>query len=565
MKKTLPLIAAMALAFSAMETKAQLADGSTAPNFTFTDMNGVSQDLYTYLNSGKSVVIDISATWCGPCWSYHNSKALENFYTQKGPSGTNEAMVIFVEGDNATTNADMNGTGGNTQGNWVAGTPYPMCNPTNAQGLSTFNTGYAIGYFPTMYLICTDKKTKKVDQYSTAQLISALATCPPPTPTQAIDAGIPSIISPNGQACGSSFAPVVTLRNFGINALTSCTINFKVDNNTNQTFSWTGNLASTASINVTLPNVTTTAGTHSFTCSTSNPNAGTDGNTSNDQKISTFTATTSTMSTPLVEGIENATFPPAGWMVTNPDGGVTWARTTAAKKTGTASMWVNGFAYTSNGEVDEFTSTPVNLSMVSTPTLSFQVAYQLQTNPSSSPNWSDTLQVRISTDCGVTWATLYNKCSTALTTTTPTYSSSSFVPTASQWRLETVSLGSYASATSALIKFRHSNDYENNMYIDDINITGGANSTDNIDLSSYVSVFPNPSSGDVFVNISANNLGDVNVKLTNILGETISESKANASTDRNVKLDLTNQPNGVYLVEVSTAQGRMVQKVLLNK
>ena len=48
MKKTLSLIAAMALAFSVSETKAQLADGSTASNFTFTDMNGNSQDLYTY-------------------------------------------------------------------------------------------------------------------------------------------------------------------------------------------------------------------------------------------------------------------------------------------------------------------------------------------------------------------------------------------------------------------------------------------------------------------------------------------------------------------------------------
>ena len=155
MKKSLHIIAAIALAFSAMESKAQLADGSTAPNFTFTDMNGNSQDLYTYLNAGKVVVIDVSATWCGPCWNYHNTGALENFYNQYGPPGTNVAMVIWIDGDGATTNADMNGTGGNTQGNWVSGTPYPMCNPPSGAALTAFNgaSGFDINYFPTCYLV----------------------------------------------------------------------------------------------------------------------------------------------------------------------------------------------------------------------------------------------------------------------------------------------------------------------------------------------------------------------------------------------------------------------------
>jgi hypothetical protein len=153
-----------------------LPNGTTAPNFTFTDMNGVKQDLYTYLNAGMAVVIDVSATWCGPCWNYHKSGNLENFYKQEGPSGTNRVQVIFIEGDPNTNDACMtnsSGCKGGTNGNWVSGTPYPMCNPSSAQ-TNAFNSTYKIAGYPTMYLICPNKKTKNVGQYTTAQLTSAL-------------------------------------------------------------------------------------------------------------------------------------------------------------------------------------------------------------------------------------------------------------------------------------------------------------------------------------------------------------------------------------------------------
>ena len=45
----------------------QLPSGTIAPAFTVTDLDGNTHDLYSYLNNGVSVVIDVSATWCGPC------------------------------------------------------------------------------------------------------------------------------------------------------------------------------------------------------------------------------------------------------------------------------------------------------------------------------------------------------------------------------------------------------------------------------------------------------------------------------------------------------------------
>lgn len=61
-----------------------------------------------------------------------------------------------------------------------------------------------------------------------------------------------------------------------------------MDNQSVQTQSWTGSLLSNQSASVSLPTFTTTAGTHTFTCYTSNPNGVADSNTSNDKSVSVF-------------------------------------------------------------------------------------------------------------------------------------------------------------------------------------------------------------------------------------------------------------------------------------
>ena len=141
MKKIL-LSALVCSALFASNSHAQLADGSVAPDFTVTDINGTQHNLYSYLDQGYSVVMDVSATWCGPCWSYHQSGALEDLYVNHGPAGfpgvsantTDDVMVLWFEGDGSTTQADLEGTGGNTQGNWLAGTAFPIIDDASQNG-----------------------------------------------------------------------------------------------------------------------------------------------------------------------------------------------------------------------------------------------------------------------------------------------------------------------------------------------------------------------------------------------------------------------------------------------
>ena len=119
------LILSLAFATSGLFAVAQF---GTAPDFNVTDMDGNTHQLYAdILDQGLIAVVDVSATWCGPCWTLYTSDALEQLHEAYGPDGTNQLRVIFYEGDANTTDADVMGTGASTLGDWT-GHSYPMVN-----------------------------------------------------------------------------------------------------------------------------------------------------------------------------------------------------------------------------------------------------------------------------------------------------------------------------------------------------------------------------------------------------------------------------------------------------
>jgi hypothetical protein len=400
--------------------------------------------------------------------------------------------------------------------------------------------------------------------YTNRKTLSAFsATLCAPISTANDDAGISAITTPSGTLCSGTITPVVVLKNFGGNALTSVTINYSVDGTPQTPYSWTGNLATNTTANVNLPSISVTAGAHTFDANTTMPNATTDQVPGNDAASqSSFNVISSGGAMPFSEGFEG-TYLPTGWAANNPDGSTTWAKTTVAAKTGSASAFMDYYNYNGAGEKDDIITPAVDLTSGSNPEMTFEVAYQLYTDPNDATPYSDTLEVLISTDCGATWTSIYRKESVALTTTTPTFSTTSFVPTSSQWRMETINLSAYSTSASAKFMIRGICDYENQMYIDDINIKSAVvTGIDNLSNNSNVNIFPNPAT-DV-INVLITSIEDVTeIVVLNIIGEVIYNNKN--VTSRINKVDMSQQANGVYFVKVKSGDKIITEKVILAK
>lgn len=542
MKKVLSLFAGVCFSAALF---AQLAPGSTAPNWTFTDLNGNSWSLYTETAAGRTVFIDVSATWCGPCWNYHNTHALRDIYDEYGPTGTilpGEIMVFFIEGDQSTTVADLNGTGGNTQGNWVTGTTYPIIDPGTAT--NQFNSDYAIGYFPTVYKVCPDNKIYEVGQAGPQALLNSINSC------TFVNDAYPSA-GPSSLQCATTFAPTVTLKNNGTAVMTSTTLTYSYDGGTPATYNWTGNLAAGATTVVTLPSASFTAGSHTMDVSTPNTD---DNNTNNAQQYTFVINTASATAAPVANNFSSASFPYSNWLVNDYDNAYPWTRVT----TNGGSLKKDCYTDGNQGAIDEFIIEPVDMSSLSAGSLQFNVAHRQY-----SAQYTDGLEVLVSSDCGTTWTSVWNKSGSTLSTVAG-YSTSAFTPTATQWRAECVNLSAYAGQNKVFIMFRVTNDYGNNIYVDDINVSSASCSVGIAEVGSdnNMTLFPNPANSSVNMSFNLSERSEVTVNVYNTLGEIVySENKGSLVGSNLVTINTENFSNGMYMVELVAGNTKTVTRM----
>lgn len=178
---------------------------------------------------------------------------------------------------------------------------------------------------------------------------------------------------------------------------------------------------------------------------------------------------------PFVEDFENGL---SGWEVLNPDNGMTWTAATVGGTTpGSTAMTVGHYSYSATGAIDELVSPALDFSNDTAVSMTFEYASAYY-----STGYSDSLKVYASADCGATWDELAAWSSADASFSTAGQLTSSFVPNDStKWchgasgiSCPSIDLDAYSGMSGVQVKFVAINGYGNNIFIDNINITGQA-------------------------------------------------------------------------------------------
>ncbi|WP_051313467.1 M43 family zinc metalloprotease [Sporocytophaga myxococcoides] len=389
-----------------------------------------------------------------------------------------------------------------------------------------------------------------------ASLLTSKGLTPPIV--AALNASIENISGVTGNFCTNAVYPSLTIRNEGTtNTITSISYTYKVDNGTAQTFSWTGSLATGAATTINLPAVSgLSKGNHTYEVNITKVNGQSDGNPEDNLLTKSFIIL-QVQDLPFSESFENSGLLPDGWTINNPDKSSTWETTNEASSNGSYSIRVNNFDYTGgNGQIDDLFS-PL-IAVGANAMLKFDYAYKLYTEVTEDPNFSDTLTVLASSDCGVTYDILDKKSGRDLTTGDPYFTTDAFVPTENEWATQPISLSNYEGKTIQII-FRNSSDNENMLYLDNVRFEGtplGIN--DPTTGADQIKLYPNPTQGSFVIN-AANNIEFIGIY--DLLGGEIQSINPDGA---NQIIDLSAEPAGIYIVKISTGGRTKVTKVILD-
>ena len=263
---------------------------------------------------------------------------------------------------------------------------------------------------------------------------------------------------------------------------------------------------------------------------------------------------------PFTEGMENTTSFNNDWTI-NTISGNSWQNVTTAAYTGSRSIKINNLANSIN-DVSEAISSSLDLTTMTSPVMTFKLAYAKKV-----AGGNDQLIIYSSIDCGASWQIITIKSASTMSSAPAT--DVAFTPTGtSQWKNHSVTISAgLAAQTNVRFKFYFKNNGGNNVYLDDINISGTVG-IDEPKLVNNLTIFPNPATESAA--LSFNLVAEVkNLKITlkDVLGKEVTKiingqpfaaGRYSLSIDQGKKL-----ASGLYFIEFNADNKVNVEKLVI--
>jgi hypothetical protein len=370
-------------------------------------------------------------------------------------------------------------------------------------------------------------------------------------------------------ACGTNYTPTAIVRNNGTNTITGFKVAYTVNNGTPVVTTVTGvNFLKNTTMNVALTAATLNGGSNAIKVYSFDPiGAGAivgDQYLVNDT-ITRTVATASTVQNNIEQSFDGTTFPPSGWAVGNPDGALTWARTSAGNNS-VGSAFLRNFTYYSNGQRDGLFSPILAFSQADSLTLTFDVSATKVDFADPATISLDTLEVLITKDCGNTYTSVYKKWGNTLETVGNDNTGgqfTEFIPNNSAlWRNEKVNLAAAAGAANGTLQvvFRNTTNNRNNIYIDNVNIVAKTLPAQ-LKANGYI-VSPSPFTTQFRIWFIQAPTDLKYVSVYNASGHWVWSKEYSNNTANVLQVDLTGKPAGVYIVRISYGGKEVETKIV---
>lgn len=375
------------------------------------------------------------------------------------------------------------------------------------------------------------------------------------------------------RSCSSSIAPRCLVRNLSPLPIQNAIIKFG-SNASSAGASHTAimNLAPFEHAWVNLPTVNLSAGTQKLYAEVTHINSTiVDSFNNNNADSCTVLYNNTGISNTFSEGFEGSALPNNWIFERQGDDNTYFDLDNAVAKTGAQSIYAFNtiLLFDNSGRRAEVQTPLLNLTTNLNPKVSFDMAYNFQkyTPPyfTADVEFTDTLEILISTDCGQSFTSLSKQWGAQLATfpapiLNPLSIASCFInPTAANWRNVEVDLSAYKTATDAVVKLSYISGLGGSINIDNFKFQNYPTSVeDNTITNQSMAISPNPANG--FVNISYQDFKPNSLEVFDMTGRLLLQNKIapNAGTQL---LDVSNFTKGLYLVVLKNNSTTMQRKL----
>lgn len=262
------------------------------------------------------------------------------------------------------------------------------------------------------------------------------------------------------------------------------------------------------------------------------------------------------------DAMENAPIGSGRWYATwssNPSKGWQEHPTVGANSPGC--VYIPNFS-NSRGYVYNLISPAYDLSTINGPLMMYwKHAYAKRGNGSD-----DQLRIMVSNNCGQGWS--LRKTLSANDLATRTNTNTSFTPSATQWKMDSLTnLSSWTGQTHVLFRFEFTTGGGNNFYLDDINISGplAIEEAEGPEDLSW-EIYPNPATGPVQMRWWLQTENPVSIRILDVTGRVcmqIPQEQMEAGWQE-INFDVSGMSGGLYMVQMQLGNRTFTRRLIVH-